>query len=310
VGARALVERKSLCSFPIALANAKVGEESFEKVVKLGKTGGVLIGLIEPMAPETGVAVEPAAEALKREIASCADAKFVLIVYNGPDEHFAALGEAVPEALRPKTVFATPGHGDMPIEAPQRAAGMPVVVPGGKGRALGLLRPGKTPLMDSYTLVEKIPSDEAASQILSGYRGFVKEENLVTAINRIAAPAQYVGDGRCKDCHAQAHEDLLDTKHQKAFETLVKSGDERDPECVKCHVTGWGVEGGYVDVDKTPERKDVDCEQCHGPSSEHVAKLAKTPGGKVTSDTCMKCHDADNSPQFKFETYWPKIVHR
>ena len=25
---------------------------------------------------------------------------------------------------------------------------------------------------------------------------------------------------------------------------------------------------------------------------------------------CMNCHDLDNSPDFHFETYWPKIEHR
>ena len=25
---------------------------------------------------------------------------------------------------------------------------------------------------------------------------------------------------------------------------------------------------------------------------------------------CAECHDGDNSPDFKFETYWPKIVHK
>ena len=310
IGAQALVERKGMCSFPMVLANAKVGETAFDGQAKLGDTGGVVVGLIEPMAPVTGVVVTSAAEALTRELKTCGEAAFVLVVYNGPQDHLEALADAVPEALRAKTTFAIPGHADMPIEMPKSAKGVPVVVPGGKGRAIGLFLPGKKPLFDSYTLVEKLPVDDAAAEILGSYRRFVREENLVTALNRTKAKAGYVGDGKCKECHAQAHDDLADTKHQKAMETLEKSGDDRDPECVKCHVTGWALDGGYVDLDKTPERKDIDCEQCHGPGSDHVASLAKTPGGKVDQATCIKCHDPDNSPQFKFETYWPKIVHR
>jgi hypothetical protein len=25
---------------------------------------------------------------------------------------------------------------------------------------------------------------------------------------------------------------------------------------------------------------------------------------------CRTCHDHDNSPEFNFETYWPKVEHR
>ena len=26
-------------------------------------------------------------------------------------------------------------------------------------------------------------------------------------------------------------------------------------------------------------------------------------------DMCMQCHDLDNSPDFDFQTYWPKVKH-
>ena len=34
--------------------------------------------------------------------------------------------------------------------------------------------------------------------------------------------------------------------------------------------------------------------------------------GRAIADRqhCMNCHDIDNSPDFDFETYWPKIEHR
>jgi hypothetical protein len=27
------------------------------------------------------------------------------------------------------------------------------------------------------------------------------------------------------------------------------------------------------------------------------------------NDMCAKCHDIDNDPHYKFETYWPQIIH-
>jgi hypothetical protein len=312
VGAQAMVEKMSLASFPFVLANAKIGDTSpFTPQIKLGDTGGVLIGLIEDLPPTSGVTTSPAAEVLAREIESAAGAPFILVVYNGPDEKLEAVAAAVPTALRVKTILAVPGTADAPLEMPKPLHAMPIVVPGAKGRAIALVRPGMKPLVDSMLLEEKMPLDPTAAGILDGYRTAVRDENLIRSVNRVAAPGKYMGDANCKSCHAQAFDDLVDSRHQHAFETLVKSRDERDPECAKCHVTGWALEGGFVDVDATPERKDVDCEQCHGPSSEHAANpRVKTPGGKVTKDTCLKCHDPENSPGFEFEKYWPKIIHR
>ena len=27
------------------------------------------------------------------------------------------------------------------------------------------------------------------------------------------------------------------------------------------------------------------------------------------NELCLKCHDTDNDPHFKFEKYWPNIIH-
>jgi hypothetical protein len=33
---------------------------------------------------------------------------------------------------------------------------------------------------------------------------------------------------------------------------------------------------------------------------------------KATADqqVCAKCHDVDNSPEFHFDRYWPKVEHK
>ncbi|HYC76636.1 MAG TPA: multiheme c-type cytochrome [Planctomycetota bacterium] len=311
IGAQAFAERRGLASFPVVLANARIGEEEvFTPQAPLGATGGVLIGLVAPLPPQTGVTTTPAAEALAREIASCAEAAFVLVVYNGPEEDLSTLAEAVPEAHRAKTLFAVPGYADAPVRLAKDALGMPVVAAGAKGRALGLIRPGAAQLVDALVLEEKRPADPKAAEILASYRRAVADEGLLTRVNRVPAPGAYAGDAACASCHRAACDELSMSRHQRAWETLKKSGDDQDPECAKCHVTGWGLEGGFVDPASTPERTDVDCEHCHGPSLEHVQNRTKTPGGKVDVHTCRNCHDPDNSPLFTFEAYWPKIQHR
>ena len=60
---------------------------------------------------------------------------------------------------------------------------------------------------------------------------------------------------------------------------------------------------------KTPIFKNVSCEACHGASGEHVKDQGETPHGKVGQKFCLKCHDADNSPKFKYKPYWEKMKH-
>ena len=51
------------------------------------------------------------------------------------------------------------------------------------------------------------------------------------------------------------------------------------------------------------------------PSAEKLQKgfNALTPDEqrifKNVNELCQKCHDTDNDPTFKFETFWPRIQH-
>jgi len=154
---------------------------------------------------------------------------------------------------------------------------------------------------------------------------------------------KFVGSKECMDCHEASYDVWKKTGHAKAFETLVELDPPRqfDPECISCHVIGWHptkyfpYEGGYESYDgdeakglaKTPHLINVGCESCHGPGGAHVAAemgsdlalqrklqeavvVTKEEVQDHTSDKyCRSCHDLDNSPEFDFETYWPKVEH-
>ncbi len=147
--------------------------------------------------------------------------------------------------------------------------------------------------------------------------------------------AKYVGAEACKDCHKKAYATWIQSKHAKAYENLVKYGEpiarrERkgesaqligrqfDPDCVRCHTTGFEYKTGFVSETATPHLLGNQCENCHGPSSLHVAD-PKNPGfyrplrlaiGKqVEMQLCRKCHDGDNDPHFNLELYWPQVRH-
>ncbi|TMQ62618.1 MAG: hypothetical protein E6K78_11415 [Candidatus Eisenbacteria bacterium] len=145
--------------------------------------------------------------------------------------------------------------------------------------------------------------------------------------------AAYAGIGRCKLCHARQYTSWQKTKHAQALANL-KSADPKAVEamahalqvelegppaeaaqCVKCHVTGFELEGGYPAADslRNAALENVTCEACHGPGSKHasapLAEKKKLIHRGVTANTCMQCHTRQTSPKFKFEEYKKLGVH-
>jgi len=122
------------------------------------------------------------------------------------------------------------------------------------------------------------------------------------------ANLKFVGNAKCQSCHVADCKHYTSTKHSVAWETLVNKDSHVDPYCQQCHTTGYGSEVGFVSIGKSPELFDVGCESCHGPSSRHCEKTTiKTVYD--ARDQCLQCHDRENSPLFKYELYWPKILH-
>ncbi|MAE75886.1 MAG: hypothetical protein CMJ85_03330 [Planctomycetes bacterium] len=152
--------------------------------------------------------------------------------------------------------------------------------------------------------------------------------------------ARYVGKKACAPCHAEAYEIHMDdgNPHINAWASLVareKADDwpvTRHPECVRCHVVGYGDRSGFINVEKTPKLIDVGCEACHGAGSAHVAawrplqaKLVKKQEidakamaaarekgllGKAGPRSCFACHDFEQSPGFNFQDRWEQIEHK
>lgn len=160
----------------------------------------------------------------------------------------------------------------------------------------------------------------------------------------LAQDFQYIGTEKCKMCHKSAKKGAqykiwTEGPHAKAFETLksekalevakgkgIEGNPWETPECLQCHVTGFG-HGGYEVKDeafwdeKTEKGKPikavkrmgglqaVGCEACHGPGSKYKSikvKKAIAAGemdaasvGLLTPNeaTCQKCHN-ESSPTF------------
>lgn len=140
---------------------------------------------------------------------------------------------------------------------------------------------------------------------------------LFAAENASAEEPHYHGNKNCDVCHEKEIHEWQQSTHAKAFELLApgkrvsskkKAGladiDYRQNVfCLKCHTTGHGEEGGFVDIESTPEMAGVGCESCHGPSSQYrethkkinfTRAMARREGQTYASlgdkGVCEKCH--------------------
>jgi hypothetical protein len=116
-------------------------------------------------------------------------------------------------------------------------------------------------------------------------------------------PPTYIGWTQCTICHGEVANAWQNSRHARAIESLKKSKQESLPGCVKCHVTGYEQDGGFLDNELTPEMAGVQCEECHSPGSNHLDNPAGEPvKSKVPSVAiCRKCHTAGQDPGFSYE---------
>lgn len=125
--------------------------------------------------------------------------------------------------------------------------------------------------------------------------------------------AATVGSEVCRDCHAAEYETWAASPHAHSLETLEKQGKASDADCLRCHTTAFGREGGFPKDGTSRSHADlgrVGCESCHGPGGDHVAEDARKLGSIVSlgdkCDSCVvlqicgSCHDDANDPGFEF----------
>jgi 2',3'-cyclic-nucleotide 2'-phosphodiesterase (5'-nucleotidase family) len=120
---------------------------------------------------------------------------------------------------------------------------------------------------------------------------------------------RYLGVGTCQSCHTAQFEIYSRTAHAHAYATLAAEFVHRDTNCVGCHVTGFGEEGGFggIRMRGAPvDLVDVQCEACHGPGAEHSRDGTYKARAK---ESCVRCHTPNDDPDFDFAKDWPKVAH-
>jgi hypothetical protein len=167
-----------------------------------------------------------------------------------------------------------------------------------------------SPNIETMALDESYEDSPEMKMILKTYQQRLKDEELVKNVFKAEPPSNlaFIGNNDCSVCHKKIFTHWEETSHASAYETLVKSGHEYDPECLECHVIGLNYFTGFETIETTPELKGVGCENCHGPGSYHKETQSKDYGS-VNVDQCIICHKGEHSPHFQYEDYWKKIVH-
>lgn len=155
----------------------------------------------------------------------------------------------------------------------------------------------------------------------------------------VHADRTFRGVDGCKTCHRKPEDGEQfriweEGPHAKAYATLASDeaktlaaekgidNPQEAGECLKCHVTAYGVDAALLDAKYTIE-DGVGCESCHGPGGDYYKKntmVAITKGemdpasvGLIlpTEETCTTCHN-EESPSFKpfnFEERKKEIAH-
>ncbi|HEX5082978.1 MAG TPA: multiheme c-type cytochrome [Blastocatellia bacterium] len=165
-------------------------------------------------------------------------------------------------------------------------------------------------------LDEIIPDDKEMAEITASARKEIdvvqtrlaEEEAVALAGKPLNTP--FTLSESCAQCHKEEYEVWKNSRHSHAFAALEEKQRMFDSNCVGCHSLGFRDQG-FVSVKATPQFANVHCESCHGPGSEHIK--APTAGNYKTppkNQSCLVCHDRDNSPDFDFEKYWPVIAHK
>jgi len=165
---------------------------------------------------------------------------------------------------------------------------------------------------EAIPVAEDLRREPLLVQLYNDYQQLVKEANLLEKYPRLPLSdgVEYVGSKSCEPCHGYEYEKWSGNAHAHAYATLENFGSQYDPECVVCHVVGMRYESGFFSEQKTSHLRDVGCENCHGPASEHIRTAGAAKPAEPTS-RCLDCHTPEHSGNYagNEQYYLEKIAH-
>lgn len=195
-------------------------------------------------------------------------------------------------------------------------------------QAIEIPEEGRAFLFDAIAMVPGYRLHEEMQERREEYNRSLAE--LSRGVEREVIPvadgeAFYIGTDQCTACHGAAHSFWEGTAHSSAVATLEERHKEYDQNCIGCHVVGWEEPGGSVLGQLVYEAeigghgfekdlRDVGCESCHGPGSEHFVAPLDAQGvaqniiAAPTEAQCVQCHVPEHSPRFDFDVYVRRVT--
>ncbi|RJP69616.1 MAG: hypothetical protein C4532_10750 [Candidatus Abyssobacteria bacterium SURF_17] len=298
-----------------------VFQEYARSEIAVGRTKlvSIAVGIISPSFKEEieninpGISFVEYEATLKRLIPQLRKKADLLVVLAHMNEDEAAL---LAERLPQIDLIIVSHSGDDPFAAPAIVNEVPIVFAGARGMHVGAARfawadkEAKLQSFAAHKLAGTFADSPRMSPLLADYQQMLKVEKLLESYPRSEyGEVKFTGNKSCQRCHSLPMWRFGKEKHAHAFEVIVEKKHEYDPECVRCHTTGFGYVTGFIAPELTPELEHVGCENCHGPGSKHIEEPLDEKYGEVARETCESCHNPDNSPKFVYEEYLKKIKH-
>jgi hypothetical protein len=177
--------------------------------------------------------------------------------------------------------------------------------------------------MKHKNLDDSVPDDVKTKARLDRFFNSPEFQQTLSGLDTLPAPnsgtephdyapkKKYAGSLECVGCHKAQYNQWRGTHHATAFSTLLRLRRNHNPDCVRCHVTGFGASDGYSVSRPSRQMENVGCEACHGPGSLHAANPFD---GKILRSplllTCQGCHDERHSDfSSNPQGYYARAIH-
>jgi hypothetical protein len=228
---------------------------------------GILAGDITPKRPGKGLRLIDPEPALKSSVNMVKGSADVIVVLA-----FVPPGEIHELARRFPEVHVFLGGLTPATSAPYELGGPPadprsyIAYLGDQGCSVGRLDvsfpQGKPPQARGRValLGEDVEAAPSFAGLVAELTGSLSGKALPGAKQDRTLPctSSHVGSDVCKLCHIKKYYDWMKTKHAGAYVTLLQKGNQKDPACLPCHVTGYLMPGGFDPARGTEAAKGKD----------------------------------------------------
>jgi 2',3'-cyclic-nucleotide 2'-phosphodiesterase (5'-nucleotidase family) len=235
----------------------------------------------------------------------------ILLSHNGLDND-QSLAKQLPEIN-----FIIGAHTQDHLTEPIQVGNTSIFQSGSDGFYLGQIEvqfeAQKIPSFNYHTIPIELgrPNDPEITSIIQKYH-FEKNRPVIEKgkyLSPISNDFEIKASENCGKCHKKEYAHWRTTRHAQSFKSIEKNGKTKLLKCLSCHVSGFSRVDGYVNLNITPKLNSVNCTECHYTQSGHISNPQQFKTVEISSETCMRCHDKENDPDFKFETSLKQISH-